>query len=65
VAAGAPRLRLPIGADAVKNIRAKLAQVASEVERGESGGVFWARFGKPSRRMSQCFMKALLAAGLL
>ncbi len=35
VAAGAPTLRLPLGADAVKNIRAKLAQVAADVDRTE------------------------------
>lgn len=36
VAAGAPTLRLPLGADAVKGIRDKLAQVAADVERTES-----------------------------
>lgn len=35
VAAGAPTLRLPLGADAVQAIRAKLAHVASEVDRTE------------------------------
>jgi hypothetical protein len=32
---GAPALRLPLGADAVKSIRAKLAQVTADVDRGE------------------------------
>ncbi|MDF2694627.1 MAG: Dehydrogenase [Labilithrix sp.] len=36
VAAGAPTLRLPLGADAVKNIREKLAQVAADVDRTEA-----------------------------
>jgi NAD(P)-dependent dehydrogenase (short-subunit alcohol dehydrogenase family) len=36
VAAGAPTLRLPLGADAVSSIRAKLTQVASDIERSES-----------------------------
>lgn len=35
VAAGAPSLRLPLGADAVKSIREKLAQVAADVDRAE------------------------------
>jgi NAD(P)-dependent dehydrogenase (short-subunit alcohol dehydrogenase family) len=35
VAAGSPRLRLPLGADAVQNIRNKLAQVASDVDQAE------------------------------
>jgi NAD(P)-dependent dehydrogenase (short-subunit alcohol dehydrogenase family) len=35
VAAGAPSLRLPLGADAVTNIRAKLAQVAADVDGAE------------------------------
>lgn len=35
VAAGAPSLRLPLGADAVKSIREKLAQVAADVDRTE------------------------------
>jgi len=36
VAAGAPTLRLPLGADAVEPIRAKLAQVAADVDRNEA-----------------------------
>lgn len=36
VDAGAPSLRLPLGADAVDGIRAKLAAVASDVDRTES-----------------------------
>jgi NAD(P)-dependent dehydrogenase (short-subunit alcohol dehydrogenase family) len=36
VAAGAPTLRLPLGADAVEPIRAKLAQVAADVDRTEA-----------------------------
>jgi len=36
VNAGAPNLRLPLGADAVQNIRAKLAQVTSDVDQTES-----------------------------
>jgi NAD(P)-dependent dehydrogenase (short-subunit alcohol dehydrogenase family) len=36
VAAGAPTLRLPLGADAVKSLRAKLAQVTADVDRTES-----------------------------
>lgn len=36
VAAGAPRLRLPLGADAVANIRQKLAAVAADVDAAES-----------------------------
>ncbi len=36
VAAGAPSLRLPLGADAVANIRAKLASVAKDVETTEA-----------------------------
>ena len=36
VAAGAPTLRLPLGADAVSSIRAKLAQVASDIDRSEN-----------------------------
>lgn len=36
VAAGAPTLRLPLGADAISSIRAKLAQVGSDIERTES-----------------------------
>jgi len=32
---GEPALRLPLGADAVKSIRAKLAQVSADVDRGE------------------------------
>lgn len=39
VAAGAPNLRLPLGADAVQNIRAKLAQVAGDVDRTEAVAV--------------------------
>ena len=39
VAAGAPTLRLPLGADAISSIRAKLTQVASDVERTESVAV--------------------------
>jgi NAD(P)-dependent dehydrogenase (short-subunit alcohol dehydrogenase family) len=35
VAAGAPSLRLPLGADAVASIRTKLAQVAADVDRTE------------------------------
>ncbi|APR75589.1 Dehydrogenase [Minicystis rosea] len=35
VAAGAPTLRLPLGADAITAIRAKLARVASDVDRTE------------------------------
>jgi len=35
VAAGAPALRLPLGADAVTAIRGKLAQVTADVDRGE------------------------------
>jgi NAD(P)-dependent dehydrogenase (short-subunit alcohol dehydrogenase family) len=35
VAAGAPSLRLPLGADAVKSLREKLAQVAGDVDRTE------------------------------
>lgn len=35
VAAGVPTLRLPLGADAVQGIRAKLAQVAADVDRTE------------------------------
>ena len=33
---GCPTLRLPLGADSVKNIRAKLAQVASDVDTSEA-----------------------------
>jgi NAD(P)-dependent dehydrogenase (short-subunit alcohol dehydrogenase family) len=36
VAAGAPTLRLPLGADAVTSIREKLARVAADVDRTES-----------------------------
>lgn len=35
VAAGAPNLRLPLGADAVTSIRAKLQQVSADVEQTE------------------------------
>jgi NAD(P)-dependent dehydrogenase (short-subunit alcohol dehydrogenase family) len=35
VAAGAPNLRLPLGADAVSSIRAKLQQVSADVEQTE------------------------------
>jgi NAD(P)-dependent dehydrogenase (short-subunit alcohol dehydrogenase family) len=35
VQAGAPTLRLPLGADAVKSIREKLAQVAVDMDRNE------------------------------
>jgi len=35
VAAGAPQLRLPLGADAVASIRDKLAKVAADVDRAE------------------------------
>ena len=35
VDAGAPTLRLPLGADAVKSIRDKLARVAADVDRTE------------------------------
>jgi NAD(P)-dependent dehydrogenase (short-subunit alcohol dehydrogenase family) len=37
VAAGAPRLRLPLGADAVSGIRQKLAEVAADVDASEAG----------------------------
>ena len=36
VAAGAPSLRLPLGADAVASIRAKLAMVSAAVDRTEA-----------------------------
>jgi NAD(P)-dependent dehydrogenase (short-subunit alcohol dehydrogenase family) len=36
VAAGAPTLRLPLGADAVASIRAKLAMVGADVDRTEA-----------------------------
>ncbi len=36
VAAGCPNLRLPLGADAVQNIRTKLAQVAADVDQTEA-----------------------------
>ncbi len=36
VNAGSPNLRLPLGADAVKNIRSKLAQVTADVDQTES-----------------------------
>lgn len=36
VAEGAPSLRLPLGADAVKSIRQKLAQVTADVDRNEA-----------------------------
>jgi len=36
VAAGAPRLRLPLGADAVGGIRQKLAEVAADVDASEA-----------------------------
>lgn len=36
VAAGAPRLRLPLGADAVSGIRQKLAEVAADVDASEA-----------------------------
>jgi NAD(P)-dependent dehydrogenase (short-subunit alcohol dehydrogenase family) len=36
VAAGAPSSRLPLGADAVKSIRLKLAQVAADADRAEA-----------------------------
>jgi NAD(P)-dependent dehydrogenase (short-subunit alcohol dehydrogenase family) len=36
VNAGAPNLRLPLGADAVQNMRAKLAQVTADVDQTES-----------------------------
>ena len=39
VAAGCPSLRLPLGADAVHGIRAKLAQVSADVDRTESVAV--------------------------
>jgi NAD(P)-dependent dehydrogenase (short-subunit alcohol dehydrogenase family) len=39
VAAGAPTLRLPLGADAVQGIRAKLARVAEDVDRTEKVAV--------------------------
>jgi hypothetical protein len=35
VGAGAPSLRLPLGADAVASIREKLARVAADVDRAE------------------------------
>jgi hypothetical protein len=35
VQAGAPTLRLPLGADAVAGIRAKLAEVAADVDATE------------------------------
>jgi hypothetical protein len=35
VDAGAPTLRLPLGADAVKGIRDKLARVTADVDRTE------------------------------
>ncbi len=35
VAAGAPTLRLPLGADAVQSIREKIARVAADVDRAE------------------------------
>jgi hypothetical protein len=36
VAAGAPRLRLPLGADAVGSIRQTLAEVAADVDASEA-----------------------------
>lgn len=36
VAAGAPNLRLPLGPDAVDGIRAKLAEVAADVDASEA-----------------------------
>jgi NAD(P)-dependent dehydrogenase (short-subunit alcohol dehydrogenase family) len=39
VAAGVPSLRLPLGADAVKSIREKLAQVSADVDRNEAVAV--------------------------
>jgi hypothetical protein len=39
VPAGAPALRLPLGADAVKSIRTKLAQVTADVDRAEAVAV--------------------------
>jgi NAD(P)-dependent dehydrogenase (short-subunit alcohol dehydrogenase family) len=36
VDAGAPALRLPLGADAVDGIRSKLAAIAADVDRGEA-----------------------------
>ncbi len=36
VNAGSPNLRLPLGADAVQNIRAKLAGVSADVDQTES-----------------------------
>jgi len=35
VDAGAPQLRLPLGADAIQGIRAKLARVAADVDGTE------------------------------
>lgn len=35
VAAGAPNLRLPLGADAVQLMRGKLAQMAADIDRAE------------------------------
>ncbi len=35
MAAGAPTLRLPLGADAVQSIRDKLARVTADVDRTE------------------------------
>ena len=39
VEAGAPSLRLPLGADAIAGIRAKLAQVSADVDRTEAVAV--------------------------
>jgi len=36
VAAGAPRLRLPLGADAVAGIRQKLSQLAADIDATEA-----------------------------
>lgn len=45
VEAGAPTLRLPLGADAIQQIRGKLAQLAADVDRNEQVAVATAFVG--------------------
>jgi hypothetical protein len=42
VDAGAPNLRLPLGADAVGNIRSKLGEITAGVEATEAVASAWA-----------------------
>lgn len=45
VEAGTPTLRLPLGADAIQQIRGKLAQLAADVDRNEQVAVATAFVG--------------------